>query len=103
MLQGDLILEETHVVVISLETMAKNEEMHTDEVVRCGRLHIVERLYYFLLAQLLAILHHFNELLVLVLLNGIALLEDDGAHLSELLQQTTFLYFQLGLFRARGQ
>ena len=86
MLERDLILEEAHVVVISLETMAENKEMHANEVVWRRRLHIVEGLEYFLLAQLLAILHHFNELLVLVFFYGIALFEDDGTHLSELFE-----------------
>ena len=86
MLERDLILEETHVVVISLETMAKDEEMHADEVVWSGWLNIVEGLEYFLLGQLLTVLDHFDELLVLVLHDGIALLEDDGTHLSELFE-----------------
>ena len=99
MLERDLILEEAHVVVISLETMAENKEMHANEVVWGRRLYIVVGLEYFLLAQLLAILHHFNELLILVLLDGITLFEDDGTHFSELLEQTTFLYFKFRLFR----
>ena len=83
MLQGYLILEESHVVMITLEAMAEDEEMHSHEIVRCLRQNFVVDFENLLFTKFLAILYHFYKLVVLVFFNCVTFFKDDRAHLSE--------------------
>ena len=77
--------------MIALESVAKDEEVHSYEVVWRLWADLVKCFENFLFTQFLAALHHFDKLLVFV--NCIALLKDNGAHFVQLLLEAAFLNF----------
>ena len=77
--------------MIALESVAKDEEVHSYEVGWRLRADLVKCFENFLFTQFLAALHHFDKLLVFV--NCIALLKDYGAHFVQLLLEAAFLNF----------
>ena len=81
--------------MIALESVAKDEEVHSHEVVWRLWADLVKCFENFLFTQFLAALHHFDKLLVFV--DCIALLKDNGAHFIQLLLEAAFLNFQFRL------
>ena len=81
--------------MITLESMAEYEQVHSHEIVRRLWCYLVISFEDLLLTQLLTVLDHFDEFVILVFLNGVALFKDDGTHFSELLLQPNGLDLQL--------
>ena len=81
MLERNLILKETHVIMVSLKTMGHNEQMDANEASLRSNLLIVSDLIDLALANFVGVLHFLEESLVSV--DAVALFKDDWAHLSK--------------------
>jgi len=81
MLQRYLVLEESHIVVVSLKAMGHDKQVNPYEVTFNGNLIVLGDLIDLAFTDLVSILDLFNEGFVFV--DTVALLEDDGADLGQ--------------------
>ena len=94
MLQRYLVLEESHIVVVSLKAMGHDKQVNPYEVTFNGNLIVLGDLIDLAFTDLVSILDLFNEGFVFV--DTVALLEDDGADLGQWLLHSFSLDLELG-------
>jgi len=96
-LQRDLIFEESHVIMITLEAMNHHEEVYAYETCLDRSRVLVVGLSDFRLADLICALYFFNEDGIRV--DAVALLKDNGADLRQRLLEPLRLDLQLSIVK----
>ena len=86
MLKGYLVLEKSHVIVITLESMTQDEQVNSNKVTSSLWRHFVISFENLLFTKLLATFHHLDKLLVFV--DSVAFLKYDWAYFIELFLKT---------------